>query len=201
MGTPEAIVVSGTDTDVGKTLVAAALAIKLKATYWKPVQTGAQTDADWLRNTLGTHCPPIAPSAYTLPLPQSPHWAAAAAGVEIRAAQIQPPAARPLVVEGAGGLLVPLNEKTLLLDVFQDWGWPVVVVVRVKLGCINHSLLSAKALAAANLPYAWVFNGPSQPEVTGIITHYSGAPVLGHLPDYPTLNAAAVLDAAQRLKL
>ena len=142
------IVVTGTDTDVGKTVFAAALAGALGARYWKPVQAGDLDHGDAARvaSLSGLPAAHILSEAYRLTTPCSPHRAAAIDGVTIDRDRLTLPPQRPLVVEGAGGALVPLDGNLLYADVFAKWAQPVVIVARTGLGTINHSLMTIEAL-------------------------------------------------------
>ena len=143
-----AFVVTGTDTDIGKTVFAAGLTGHLGAHYWKPVQAGLdeETDSQTVARLSGR---PTLPEAYKLRLPASPHLSAEAEGLVIDPARLAPPPVRPLIIEGAGGLMVPLNRQTLFLQVIAAWGLPVILCARTALGTINHSLLSLMALRQA----------------------------------------------------
>ena len=147
-----AIIVTGTDTGIGKTVLAAALAGALGAHYWKPVQAGIEedgTDAERVARLAGLPPGRVLPEAYRLATPCSPHRAAEIDGVEIDPARLAlPPVSGPLVVEGAGGVLVPISRRETYADQFARWGAPVVLVARTALGTINHSLLSIEALRA-----------------------------------------------------
>ena len=143
-------VVTGTDTDAGKTVFAAALAGHLGAAYWKPVQAGTDGGTDSQRvAALSGGRARILPEAHVLATPCSPHEAARIDGVAIAADQLALPLVDgPLVVEGAGGVLVPFADDLLAADLFARWGLPVILVARTALGTINHSLLSLEALRA-----------------------------------------------------
>ncbi|MGZ9033778.1 MAG: dethiobiotin synthase, partial [Rhodospirillales bacterium] len=164
------IVVSGTDTGLGKTVFAAMLTAALDAVYWKPVQsgTGDGTDADAVARLAGVPRARILPERYVLSQPLSPHRSAELDGVEIDPETLLPePRAdgRPVVVEGAGGLLVPLTRRTLFIDVFRRWGAPVVLCARTALGTINHTLLSVEALTARGIPLLGIaFIGEAMPD-------------------------------------
>jgi dethiobiotin synthase len=194
--------VTGTDTNVGKTVIAAALALKLRATYWKPIQTGTLTDDDTLtvERLAGVA---VAAPRFRLPEPLSPHAAAAAAGISIPlAAFLPPPAARPLVVEGAGGVLVPLNDTQLIIDLIAALGFPAVVVARSTLGTINHTLLTLAALRVREIPVAGVIlNGPRNPGNRQAIEHYGQVRILGEIEPLPLLDAAAVRGVAEAIHL
>jgi dethiobiotin synthetase len=150
------LVVTGTDTGIGKTVTAAALAGYLEARYWKPVQAGLDDGGD--RETVAALSgQTVLPEAYRLGTPCSPHQAAAIDGVTIDPARLAlPEGDGPLVIEGAGGVLVPLSEELLYADLFALWGLPVVLVARTSLGTINHSLLSLEALRARQVPVAGI---------------------------------------------
>ncbi|WP_179505708.1 MULTISPECIES: dethiobiotin synthase [unclassified Sphingomonas] len=147
-------VVTGTDTGIGKTVFSAALASALGAHYWKPVQSGLDDGAD--RDTVATlaQLPPkrVLPEAYRLTQPLSPHRAAELDGLQIDPARLAPPELDNLVVEGAGGALVPITRGTLYADLFAWWNLPVIIVARTGLGTINHSLLTVEALRARGVP-------------------------------------------------
>jgi len=177
-----AFVVTGTDTGIGKTVFAAALTARLQASYWKPVQSGLEdeTDSETVARLSGR---PVLPEAWRLALPASPHLSAAAEGVTIDEAALTLPPARPLVVEGAGGLMVPLNDRASFLDVFARWQLPVILCARTALGTINHSLLSIAALRAAGVPLHGVaFIGPEAPAVESTICRMGETRRLGRLP-------------------
>lgn len=192
MTTPDrTIVVTGTDTNVGKTVFAAALTAAIGACYWKPVQAGLDdgTDAGTLA-ILGVHTDRILPEAYRLTTPCSPHRAAELDGVTIDPDQLTPPeTAGPLIVEGAGGALVPVTRALLYADLFARWGHPVVVVARTELGTINHSLLTIEALRARDVPIMGVaFIGDAQPDSEATICSLGGVRRLGRLPRLSVLT-------------
>lgn len=178
-------IVSGTDTGVGKTVVAAGLAAALGARYWKPVQSGLEdaTDSEEVARLTGGRVD-ILPEAYRLVTPCSPHEAARIDGVTIRAEALALPEGEgPLVVEGAGGLMVPLTDSLLTIDQFARWGLPVVLVARTALGTINHSLLSLEALAARGIPCAGViFSGEANPASEAAIVSFGQCRHLGRVP-------------------
>ncbi len=196
------LIVTGTDTGIGKTVAAAGLAAALDATYWKPIQAGTQegTDSATAR-ALGVPPARIAPEAYRLALPASPHLAARAEGLALDPARLALPPARPLIVEGAGGLMVPINDTPpwLMIDQFAVWGVPVLLVARTALGTINHSLLSVQALKARGIPVAGLlFVGPPHADNEAVIPALAGVPHLGRLPLLDPLDAAtlrAAMDA------
>jgi dethiobiotin synthetase len=172
-------VVSGTDTDIGKTVFAAGLAQMLGARYWKPVQAGIPGDSETVAQLAGVY---IVPEAYRLKLPASPHQAAAEEGIVIDPDSLVPPNG-PLVIEGAGGLMVPLTRNTLFLDVFSRWKIPLVLCARTRLGTINHTLLALEAIRTRNIPLQGVaFIGDANPESEAIIAEIGRVKRLGRLP-------------------
>jgi len=190
------IVVTGTDTDIGKTVFAAGLAAALGATYWKPVQAGLDEggDGDTVRRLGVTR---VLPEAYRLATPCSPHLAAAIDGVTIDPERLALPAVDgPLVVEGAGGVLVPLSGELLYADMFARWGAPVVLVARTALGTINHSLLSIEALRRRGVPILGVaFVGEPVEDSEAIIARIGGVKRLGRLGRVAPLDAATLAEA------
>jgi len=180
-------VVSGTDTDVGKTVFCAGLAGMLGARYWKPVQAGIPGDSEIVAGLAGVE---IVPEAYRLKMPASPHQAAADEGIVIDPDWLVPPDG-PVVIEGAGGLMVPLTRATLFLDVFARWRIPLILCARTRLGTINHTLLSMEAVRARNIPLHGVaFIGDANPESENIITEIGKVKRLGRLPIIEPLTAA-----------
>lgn len=196
-----AIVVTGTDTDIGKTVFAAALAGALGAHYWKPVQAGTDdagcTDRDRVAQLSGLSEDRFVPSAYDLATPASPHIAAEIDGVTIDPARLAlPQVSGPLVVEGAGGTLVPLRRDLLYADMFAAWGAPVVLVARTALGTINHSLLSIEALRSRGVPILGVaFVGDAVEDSEAIIAAMGKVKRLGRLPFVDPLAADSLAAA------
>lgn len=191
-----AIIVTGTDTDIGKTAFAAALAGTLGATYWKPVQAGLDGGSDsatvaqlGVKRTL--------PEAYRLTTPCSPHRAAEIDGVTIDPARLAlPDVSGPLIVEGAGGALVPLTRTLLFADLIAQWGAPTVIVARTALGTINHSLLTIEALRHRNVSILGIaFVGDAQEDSEATIADLGQVRRLGRLPWLDPLNAATLAGA------
>jgi dethiobiotin synthetase len=187
------VVVTGTDTGIGKTVFSAALTAALDGVYWKPVQAGldGETDTQTVQRLAGLPADRLLPEAYRLNTPASPHLAAEIDGVTIDAAKLTlPPTERPLVIEGAGGLLVPLTRELSYLDVIAGWRVPVVLCARTSLGTINHSLLSIEALRARGVPLLGIaFIGDAVPDSERTIADIGRAHRLGRLPLLATLNA------------
>jgi dethiobiotin synthetase len=188
------IVVVGTDTEIGKTVFSAGLAALLGANYWKPVQAGleGETDSQLVAKLGGLSADRIVPERYSLKTPASPHQAAAIDGVRIAMDSLDVPdtGGRPLVIEGSGGLLVPLDETTLYIDVFARWRLPVVLCARTALGTINHSLLSIEALRHRGLDIIGIaFIGDGNTESERIICEIGRVRRLGRLPKLSPLTA------------
>ena len=195
-------IVSGTDTGIGKTTVAAMLLLALDALYWKPLQSGTQDGTDRERVQALTHLPAdrLLPERYVLSQPLSPHRAAELDGVAIDPKSLAVPAAeRTLIIEGAGGLMVPITRQLLQIDLFAGWDLPVILCARTALGTINHTLLSIEALRSRRMRlHGVVFVGDDNPDNIRTIGEISGARVLGRLPRLEPLDRAALLGAFAR---
>jgi dethiobiotin synthetase len=194
------IVVTGTDTEIGKTVFAAGLADLLGANYWKPVQSGleGETDSEIVARLGGLSEDRIIPERYRLKTPVSPHQSAAIDGVHIDAKELVVPdtSGRPLVIEGAGGLMVPLDPSTLYIDVFAQWRIPVALCARTSLGTINHSLLSIEALRLRDIDVLGIaFIGNSHPESERAICEIGRIKRLGRLPRLSPLNRSTLREA------
>jgi dethiobiotin synthetase len=182
------IVVAGTDTEIGKTVFCAGLADMLGADYWKPIQSGleGETDSEVVARLGGLPRERILPERYRLRTPASPHHAAAIDGVRIAADSLDVPdmsGRRRLVIEGSGGLMVPLDRTTLYIDVFARWRVPVVLCARTALGTINHSLLSIEALQLRGIEILGIaFIGDGNSESERSICEIGQVRRLGRLP-------------------
>ena len=192
-------IVTGTDTDIGKTVFAAGLAGALGAHYWKPVQAGVdpQGDKETVAQLSGLPAARILPEAYRLTTPASPHLAARIDGVTIGLDQLAlPQVDGPLVIEGAGGVLVPVSETLLMADLFAHWRLPVILCARTGLGTINHSLLSIEALRSRGVPIAGIaFIGDPHEENERIIPQLGKVRSLGRLPLLDPLDADTLRQA------
>jgi dethiobiotin synthetase len=191
------IVVAGTDTEIGKTVFCAGLAALLGANYWKPIQAGleGETDSQLVARLGGLSDDRIMPERYRLRTPASPHQAAAIDGVRIAVEtfDVPDPGGRPLVIEGSGGLLVPLDGITLYIDIFARWRLPVVLCARTALGTINHSLLSIEALRLRQLDILGIaFIGEGNPETERVICEIGRVKRLGRLPRLDPLTASTL---------
>lgn len=196
--------VTGTDTNVGKTVLSALLVAALNGVYWKPVQTGAieGTDRESVRRWSEAEDDRLPPERFRFDPPVSPHLAAREAGTTIALAAFDfppAPADRKWIVEGAGGAMVPLNERELMRDLMRRIGFPVVVAARTSLGTINHSLLTLAALREARLPICGVaLIGDENRENRHAIEHYGHVGVIGRIPILNQINRAALLEVYEK---
>jgi dethiobiotin synthetase len=192
-------VVSGTDTNAGKTVFSAALAGALDAHYWKPIQSGVapEGDKETVSRLSGLAPERILPERYRLNAPLSPHCSAELDGTTIDPAQLVPPeVGGPLVIEGAGGLMVPITRQFLPIDLYARWQLPIILVSRTTLGTINHTLLSLEALRVRKIPlHGIAFIGEENSDNIRTIAEMGEARVLGRLPHLPVLNAHSLRDA------
>jgi dethiobiotin synthetase len=180
------IIITGTDTNIGKTVFAAGLTWLLDGIYWKPVQAGllGETDSQTVRRLSGLDADRILPEVWRLKTPASPHLAAQLDHLTLAPDTLLPPSTtRTLIIEGAGGLMVPLTHQTLLIDVFARWGAPTVLCARTSLGTINHTLLSLEALRRRNIPVVGVaFIGEPHSDNERSIGMMGDVRILGRLP-------------------
>ncbi|MGQ0684679.1 dethiobiotin synthase [Bradyrhizobium sp.] len=191
------IVVTGTDTGIGKTVFSAGLADFLGANYWKPIQSGLQgeTDSQLVARLGGLSDDRIMPEHYRLETPVSPYHAAEIDGIRICAESLDVPdsGGRALVIEGAGGLMVPLSRSTLYIDIFARWQLPVVLCARTALGTINHSLLSIAALRNRGIEILGIaFIGERNSDSESAICEIGRVRWLGRLPWLSPLTANAL---------
>ncbi|HTI08061.1 MAG TPA: dethiobiotin synthase [Puia sp.] len=200
------IFITGIGTDVGKTVVAAIVTEALQAAYWKPVQAGYSegTDSEWVAERLSHPHGRILPETYRLALPASPHIAARQEGVKISLDRISASsrATSPdfLVIEGAGGLLVPLNEEEFVLDLIKKLDATVLLVSRNYLGSINHSLLTAAVCKSHGLKVAgWIFNDQYL-HYEAEIVRWSGLPFIASIPHHENPDTEFVRRQAAKMK-
>jgi dethiobiotin synthetase len=196
--------VTGTDTNVGKTVLSALLVAALDAVYWKPVQTGAieGTDRESVRRLAEAPEERLPLERFRFDPPVSPHLASREAGVQIHLDDFewpQAPANRRWIVEGAGGVMVPLNERDLMRDLMQRISFPTIIASRTALGTINHTLLTLAALREARLPICGVaLIGDDDIENRRAIEYYGKVPVIGHIPILDELNRAVLLEVYEQ---
>lgn len=193
-------IITGTDTDIGKTVVAAMLTLALEGNYWKPVQAGIEGGVDTKAVQKMTALPEerFLPESYVLSEPLSPHRAAEIDKTQIDVDSLTiPDIDGPLIIEGAGGLMVPLTRENLLINLFKKWNEdayvPVILVARTALGTINHTLLSLEALWSRKIPiHGIVFVGEDNPDNMRTIAEFSNVKVLGRLPMLDSLDQATL---------
>jgi dethiobiotin synthetase len=196
--------VTGTDTNVGKTVLSALLVAALDAIYWKPVQTGASegTDRDSVRAWAEVTEDRLPLERYRFYPPVSPHLASREGGIRITLEAFElpeAPAGRKWIVEGAGGVMVPLNERDMIRDLMRRIGFPVIIAARTALGTINHTLLTLAALREAHLPICGVaLIGDENIENRRAIEHYGNVRVIAHIPMLKKINRAALLDVYEK---
>jgi dethiobiotin synthetase len=180
------LVITGTDTGIGKTVFSAALTDALGACYWKPIQSGLdeETDSDTVLRLGRIPFQRILPEAWRLKTPVSPHLSAEIDAVTLDPHALEPPATNsPLIIEGAGGLLVPLTRHETFADVFRRWQIPIILCARTGLGTINHTLLSLEAIRQRRIPVLGVaLIGDTYPDTQRIIEKMGDVRVLGRLP-------------------
>lgn len=188
--------ITGTDTDVGKTIVSALLTQQLDGFYWKPVQSGIIDieDKETVQKVGNIAPERILPCAYELREPLSPHEAARRDGVKIDLAKIiKPQVNAPLVIEGAGGVFVPLNDHNLMIDLIKQMDCEVIVVARSGLGTINHTMLTLHALQNYKIPVKGVvLNGPLNPDNKNAIEQFGKVRILGEIPYIEELNFSGI---------
>lgn len=199
------IFVTGIGTDVGKTIVAAILTEAFNADYWKPVQTGNSIDSDTLKvkSLISNNITNYHTEVYSLKQPVSPHAAAAQEGVTIRLENINIPQSSNniIVIEGAGGLMVPLNDSEFIVDMIRKFDAEVVLVVKSYLGCINHTLLSIDCLMQRNCNILGiVFNGSPDKHTKDIILKYSKCREILELETENEISKKTIIKYSQKIK-
>lgn len=197
------IFITGIGTDVGKTVASAIVTQALEADYWKPVQAGDldHSDRHKIQSLLSNSKTVIHPNAYALNTPASPHWAAEIDGLRIDLEKIiAPKTQNSLVIEGAGGVLVPLNKQDCVIDLIQA-DYKVIVVSRHYLGSINHTLLTVEALRNRNLNVAGIiFSGDEHPSTEKIILEKTQLHFIGRINHEPYFDAHVIADYADEFR-
>lgn len=203
------IFITGIGTGVGKTISSAIITESLQADYWKPVQTGLTegTDTDTIKSLLTNPVSKCHREAYCLKEPASPHLAARLEGITINVKRITEiadtyqPANRPFIIEGAGGLMVPITDTIFTIDLIRQLKASVIIVAGNYLGAINHSLLTASVLKQEKIPVlGWIFSGNTHSNEDEVVA-WSGFPKLGRIPQASHIDKAFVKEQAEKLSL
>lgn len=199
----DSVFITGIGTGVGKTFVSAILCAGLKAFYWKPIQAGLdpKTDTETVQELSGLDSSFFLKEYKVLQTPISPHAAAEIEGIQIQLADLKLPssASKPIVIEGAGGILVPINYEAVYADLLKIWNIPVVVVVQHYLGSINHTLLTLESLTNRGIPVKGIIlNGRENIPSEKVIASYSGIKIIGKVPLNETPNPQWIQDAFQK---
>lgn len=197
--------ITGIGTGIGKTITSAIITEKLKADYWKPIQSGdlAQSDSMTIESLISNNQTVIHRETYRLTQPLSPHLSAKIDGIEIELNNFQlPKTENHLIVEGAGGLMVPLNDKALILDLVKYLKLEVIVVSQHYLGSINHTLLTINTLKQHNMSIRGIiFNGEENLESQSYILNYSDIKHLGNIPTLRNIDKLNVIEAGKNITL
>ena len=199
------IFITGIGTNIGKTVVSAIITEYLKADYWKPIQSGDLMDSDTMKvkKLISNDQSVFHPEKYRLTQPLSPHAAAKRDGIAIELNDFKlPETQNHLVIEGAGGLMVPLNNEVLIADLIQHLNVGVLLVSQNYLGSINHTLLTIQELKRRNIEILGiVFNGEPTPETEDFIVQYSGLPIVLRIQDEPSIDQETILKYVQKVNL
>ena len=197
--------ITGIGTGIGKTITSAIITEKLKADYWKPIQSGdlAQSDSMTIESLISNNQTVIHSETYRLTQPLSPHLSAKIDGIEIELNNFQlPKTENHLIVEGAGGLMVPLNDKALILDLVKYLKLEVIVVSQHYLGSINHTLLTINTLKQHNMSIRGIiFNGEENLESQSYILNYSDIKHLGNIPTLRNIDKLNVIEEGKNITL
>ena len=193
--------VTAIGTDSGKTVVSAILVKALQADYWKPIQAGFPTDTEIVKALTGSSSSRFHPEVYLLPTPESPHAAARRQGKKIMIKEIRVPETQgDLIIEGAGGLMVPLNDHELVVDMINNLEAEVILVANLYLGSINHTLLSVDCLNNRGIKIKGiVFNGPENRESEEVILRYSGYPLILKIRQEDRIDSEVIEKYAHQL--
>ena len=191
--------ITGISTDVGKTIASAIITEALEADYWKPIQAGDldNSDSHKVRKLVSNSKSKFHSNSYALNTPMSPHAAAEIDGVSIETSKIiSPKTKNNLVIEGAGGLLVPINDTQTIIDLIKP-NYKVIVVSRHYLGSINHTLLTVNALKQKGFDVSIVFSGNEHKTTEGIIKKMTQVPIIGRIDDEPYFDKNVVKEYAE----
>ena len=192
------VFITGTDTEIGKTVVSLGLCLYWEADYWKPIQTGQPTDTDFIKKFLTKN--KIHSSSYQFKQALSPNQASFKENKKIDLKKIKTPKSSSLVVEGIGGVYVPLNNKQTVLDLIEHVNYPVIVVARSGLGTLNHSLLTLKALKQRKIKTLGVIlSGKPHPDNKKDIEKWSKVPVILELPFLKSITKKNLLKQFKKL--
>ena len=195
--------ITGIGTGIGKTIVSAIVAEKLKADYWKPIQSGDLdiSDSLFIEHLISNTQTVIHPESYRLGQPLSPHLSAKLDGIRISLDEIKAPQTKNgLIIEGAGGLMVPLNDEHLILDLIKNLKAKVIVVSQNYLGSINHTLLTLEILKINNIQVEGIiFNGVTNTESENYIADYSKVKVLGKIPKLSIIDKNTIITSGEYL--
>ena len=190
------LVVCGTDTDVGKTIISCLLVQGLNAMYWKPIQSGLENGGDrgTVSNILKLPNNRFIPEVYKFKTPVSPHWAAEKENHLINPSKLKVPTKTcNVIIETAGGLMVPLNRQFLQIDLLQEWMLPIVLVARSGLGTLNHTLLSIEALRKRGIPILGIIlNGLHHQDNPKTIEQFTNIPIIAELPKLQEVSAKSL---------
>nr|WP_299032409.1 dethiobiotin synthase [uncultured Tenacibaculum sp.] len=194
--------ITGISTEVGKTVASAIITEALQADYWKPIQSGDldYSDTHKVQKLISNTKTVFHPNSYALQTPMSPHAAAEIDGITIEIDNIKEPVTENhLVIEGAGGLLVPLNDKNTLLDAIKP-GYKVIVVSRHYLGSINHTLLTVNLLKEKGFDVSLIFSGNEHKTTEDIIKKMTEVPVIGRIEEEPYFDQNVIKEYADKFK-
>jgi dethiobiotin synthetase len=194
--------ITGISTEVGKTIASAIITEALEADYWKPIQSGDLhfSDTDKVKAMISNSKSVFHENSYALETPMSPHAAAEIDGVHIDVSQIKEPKTKNhLVIEGAGGLLVPLNDQDTILDLIQP-EYKVIVVSRHYLGSINHTLLTVNLLKEKGFDVSILFSGDEHPTTESIIEKMTQVPILGRIDNEPYFDQNVIKEYTEKLR-
>lgn len=197
--------ITGTGTGIGKTIVSAILVRKLNADYWKPIQTGNEGESDKetvAKLTKGVNVN-FHPETFKIPLPLSPYQAAKQMNIKLNAKDIKlPETNNSLIIEGVGGIMVPIEQNFLMIDLAAKWKIPLIVVSQNYLGSINHTLLTVEALKNRNIPIEGiVFNGTEIADSQGYILDKTGCRMIGHIKEEKEFSDEVVMKYAEDLRI